>query len=150
MTKKTNSLLFRLGINSLWTIKMSNFTNIFNTLRLSQMLRSELIKFTWDILSIKWNKLEVNIQVFECFLFSKKTKQKIFRYFKSIKKIKNLSEKFSINSTFINLFLKKIKILEYSLNFIPFLINNNFSILFCNYKQLHNFSMLLTRLNYFN
>ena len=91
MTKKTNSLLFRLGINSFWTLKTSNFGNIFNTLRLEQGLRNELIKHKWDILSIKWNILEVNIQVYNSFAFSKKTKQKIFRYFQKVKSIKKLS-----------------------------------------------------------
>jgi hypothetical protein len=45
MTKKVNSLLFRLGINSLWAVKTSNITNIFNTLRLEQALCGELIKY---------------------------------------------------------------------------------------------------------
>lgn len=129
---------------------MSNLNTIFNTLRLGQTLRTELIKFAWNILSIKWYDLKVNIQVFESFLFSKKTKQKIFRYFKSIKKIKNLSEKFSVNSSFTYLFFKKIRIFE-ELNFIPFLVKNKqVFLLFHNIKRLRLFLIHLSQLNCFN
>jgi len=151
MTKKINSLLFRLGINSLWSIKMSNFTNIFNTLRLEQAIQSELIKYKWNILSIKWNKLEANVQIYNSFTFSKKRKQKIFWYFKKMKNVKKLSEKFNVNSNFVNNFLKKIKILGTKQKTVNFLINNNnFLNLFYKFRQLQTKLKYLTYLNSFN
>jgi hypothetical protein len=45
MTKKTNALLFRLGINSLWKSKMSNFMKNFDMFRLENTLRNELVKY---------------------------------------------------------------------------------------------------------
>lgn len=151
MTKKTNSLLFRLGINSFWTLKTSNFSNIFNTLRLEHSLRSELIKHKWDILCIKWNILEVNIQVYNSFTFSKKTKQKIFRYFKKVKNIKKLSEKFNINSNFLTHFFKKIRVLKC----MPILNTSKLSfdtffILFDKYQKLKKVSKYVTHLKLFN
>jgi hypothetical protein len=148
MTKKTNSLLFRLGINSFWTLKTSNFSNIFNTLRLERGLRNELIKHKWDILCIKWNILEVNIQVYNSFTFSKKTKQKIFRYFKKVKNIRKLSEKFDINSNFLTHFFKKIRVLKFvptsELNFEIFFT------LFDKYQKLKKISKYISHLNLFN
>lgn len=130
---------------------MSNFTNIFNNLRFENSLRSELIKYKWDILSIKWQKLEVNIQVYNSFAFSKKRKHFFFCYFKKVKNVKKLSEKFSINSSFINTLFKKIKILEVKWNTINLLVNNtNFFNLFRKFKQLRRTLKYLIYLNSFN
>lgn len=151
MTKKTNSLLFRLGINSFWTLKNSNFSNIFSTLRLEQGLRNELIKHKWDILSIKWNILEVNIQVYNSFAFSKKTKQKIFRYFQKVKNIKKLSEKFALNSSFLNNFFKKIRVLKLNSYAQNSEVNfDNFFTLFDKYQKLKKVAKDITYLKSFN
>jgi hypothetical protein len=84
-------------------------------------------------------------------VFSKKTKQKIFRYFKKVKSVKKLSEKFSINLVFINTFLKKIKILETKPKYINYILNDTkiFN-LFCKFKQLEKALKFTTILNSFN
>jgi len=148
MTKKINSLLFRLGTNSMWNVKVSNFSNIFNTLRLNQALHSELIKYKWNILRIKWNNLEASIQVYDSFAFSKKTKQKIFRYFKAIKNVKKLSEKFSISVIFLSTIFKKIKFLETKLNYINLKLSS-INLLY-KLKQLQRILKFLISLNSFN
>ena len=148
MTKKINSLLFRLGTNYMWVVKVSNFTNIFNTLRLDQALRSELTKYKWNTLKIKWNELEANIQVYDSFAFSKKTKQKIFRYFKLVKNVEKLSEKFSISLNLISTIFKKIKILETKSNDISQQVSS--LNLFYKFKQLQKVLKYLVHLNSFN
>lgn len=151
MTKKTNSLLFRLGVNSLWTLKTSNFTKIFDTLRMEQSLRSELLKHKWDILSIKWHQLEANVQVYDSFAFSKKTKQKIFRYFVNVKSVKKVSEKFSINYVFLKNFFREVRLFKIKLSSISCVIKTNdiFS-LFFELKKLQRISKYLRYLNSFN
>ena len=67
MTKKTNSLLFRLGVNSLWRFKLSNMIQIFKFIRIETMLYSELIKHSWNILSVKWNGIIILVQVYNTF-----------------------------------------------------------------------------------
>jgi hypothetical protein len=65
--------------------------------------------------------------------------------------VKKLSEKFSINSTFINFFLKKVRILstEKKSNFF-LLRNNNILNLLCKFKILKNLKTSFTFLNFFN
>lgn len=150
MTKKTNSLLFRLGINSLWSSKLSNLHKIFNSFRLEQALCSELVKRKWNILSIKWYSTEIIIQIYSNFSLSKNFKRNLFNYFKKLKSIKKFSEKFSINSVFIINMLKKIHV-----NKIKFKTNlliqktNVFSLLFKNWK-LKVITKILFHSNYFN
>ena len=84
-------------------------------------------------------------------MFSKKTKQNIFRYFKKVKSVKKLAEKFSINLIFINTFLKKIKILDIKPKYINCTLNNTkiFN-LFCKFKQLEKTLKFTNILNSFN
>jgi hypothetical protein len=52
MTKKTNSILFRLGITSLWENKTPDFFLFINDTRLEKILHKELQKRKFDILDI--------------------------------------------------------------------------------------------------
>lgn len=109
MTKKTNSLLFRLGINSLWQSKTSNFLKSLDVFILEKTLKNLLIKFNWNIIYFKWFSKKVIIQVFNRLDLSKFLKQNIFKYYKKFKNIKELSEKFNLNYIYIKCILKKIK-----------------------------------------
>jgi len=109
MTKKTNSLLFRLGISTLWQNKASNYLKSFNFFRLEKVLKIELIKHKWNILAIHWQEKNCYIQVYNSLKVTKSIKKHIFRYYKKTKNIKKLSEKFSLNSYFVVSIMKKIK-----------------------------------------
>jgi hypothetical protein len=150
MTKKTNSLLFRLGINSLWQSKMSNFIKNFDTFRLEKTLKGELVKFNWNILSIKWYKFKIFIQIYNKFCLSKFIKQNVFKYYKKYKNIKKIYKKFNLNLIFLKLILKKIKKLsKINKNNLKFL---QISLLFLFFKKLKLNMMckLIVRLKYFN
>jgi hypothetical protein len=68
-----------------------------------------------------------------------------------MKNVKKLSEKFNVNSNFVNNFLKKIKILGTKQKTVNFLINNNnFLNLFYKFRQLQTKLKYLTYLNSFN
>ena len=110
MTKKTNSVLFRLGVNSLWQFKLSNMLQIFKFIRIETVLYFELIKHSWNILSVKWNGIIILLQVYNTFTLSKIFKRDIFKYYKFVKNIKLLSEKFSLNNIYIQNILKIMKV----------------------------------------
>ena len=132
MTKKTNSLLFRLGVNCLWRLKIANFTKIFNTLNLEKFLSSQLNKFNWQVLSTKWKFNNVSIQVYSNFNISKNLKYNIFKYLKKVKRVKKISKKFSINSYFISNILKKMNFvaIHFKLNYYKILKQNIFLLCF--------------------
>nr|QFP99035.1 ribosomal protein S3 [Rhizaria sp.] len=149
MTRKTNSLLFRLGVTSLWETKLSNFRKIFATFRLEKILHTELIKYKWNILSIKWNNNNAVIQVYSSFNLSRKLKQSLFKYYKKVKNIKKLSEKFSINNSFITSILKNIRII-YLGNKSFKLLKLNFFILFFKKWELYIITHILFLFNKFS
>jgi len=126
MTKKTNALLFRVGINSLWNYKKANFKNAFNEHRLEKILFNELINHNWNILSIKKNEDKIIIQVYATFEFYKNFKRKIFIYYKKFKSINKISEKFSLNNQFLTEFMLKTKWLYRQLNTYSFKISSFF------------------------
>lgn len=150
MTKKTNSLLFRLGINSFWYSKISNFTKIFNIFRLEKILKNELIKRKWNILSIQLNNCTVTIQLYDSFSLSKVLKQSIFRYYKKTKNIKKLSEKFSLNKFFVKIILKKIKNISIKYNNYILLSKVLFFILFWKKQKINILMKIIFQLKTFN
>jgi len=85
-------------------------TQIFKLLRIETMLYSELIKRGWNILSIKWSGFNILLQVYNTFSLSKIFKHNIFKYYRLVKNIKLLSEKFSLNYNYIRSILKIMKI----------------------------------------
>ena len=152
MTKKTNSLLFRLGINSLWHTKSINFNKIFNDLRLEKTLHNELIKRQWNILSVKWGRFSTNIWVYNSFVVSKMFKQNIFRYYKATQNIIKVAEKFSLNSNYLVSILKKIRISKKNSNKSICCVKLRTNIIIFLYKiwKIGFFLKILSETNFFN
>ena len=97
MTKKTNSLLFRLSISSFWKNKSPNFHKFINVVRLEKILYFELKKRKLDILYIKWtNDNAANIWVYDALELSNIFKQEVFQFLKKTRNSKRLLEIYSI------------------------------------------------------
>jgi len=150
MSKKTNSLLFRIGITSLWRNKFSNHNQVFNNLRFEKIIFNELIKKKWNILSIKWNVYNINIQLYTNFIVTNFLKKKIFKYFKNYKNIKKLSEKFSLNFIKLNLILLKIKQFYFKLKKKKLIKNLILIVVFFKKFKLNLIISCILFVNFFN
>jgi len=96
MTKKTNSLLFRLSISSLWKNKSPNFYKFINVLRLENILYLELQKRKLSILDIKWTRSRTHIWVYDSLDVSIIFKQEVFQFYKKTKNAIKLMETYSL------------------------------------------------------
>jgi len=101
MTKKTNSLLFRLGINSLWRKKISSSSKVFNINRIEKFIYNELQKYKLISLSLKWKKETIYIQTLSGWDISKYLKKKILLHYKKTRNIKNLAQQYNLNHYYL-------------------------------------------------
>lgn len=89
--------------------------------------------------------------MYDSFAFSKKTKKTFLRYFRKVKNVKDMSEKFSINSIFINTFFMKIKNFRIELKSKSFVVkNNDIFYLFFGIQKVKKIAKHLEYLNFFS
>jgi hypothetical protein len=101
MTKKTNSLLFRFGISTLWKNKTEGIKNIINITQLESIIYKELKKKNFILLHVIYKMYLVNIFLYNCYKFDNKYKNQIIYYYKKTLSLKKTIEKFGLNEKII-------------------------------------------------
>ena len=110
MTKKTNSLLLRLGSNILWKNKSVNIKIFQNILQLEYILYKELKKKNLKILFIKYKNKLILIFAYNFLNENINLKFKIVKYFSKNLNFRKTIQHFNISKNYIKWFLKNVKI----------------------------------------
>lgn len=110
MTKKTNSLIFRFGLNLLWKNKSIKNKYIFKAIQIENILYKELKTKNLKVLFIYYKQKSINIFVYNFINKIKTLKSEIIKYYKLIPNFKNIVEKFGLSRLYIKWFFKGIKL----------------------------------------
>ena len=109
MTKTTNSLLFRFGINTLWKNKSLKNQTIINIIQLENIVYKELKKKNLKVLFMQYKHNIINIFVYNYLNKNKSLKYQILTYFNLVWNLQKVIEKFGISKNIVVWFLKSKK-----------------------------------------
>lgn len=140
MTKKTNSLIFRFGVNILWKNKSVNNKIFSNIIRLENLLQKELKKKNLKVLLINYQNYSVNVYVYNFVYGFNVLKFKIIKHFSKNISLQKVVDIWGISIFYVKWILKDIKLFKtQKFNDIKIKNNKNFSILllFFNKYVLH-------------
>lgn len=132
MSKKTNSLLYRFGISTLWKNKSVNKKSISNIVKLESVVFKELKKNRLKVSLIKYEENVINISVYNSVNRTKNLKYLIKKYFSKVLCFQKVMEKFGLNFQFICQFLVGTKIRRIKSKYFSFSFNF-FWLFFCKY-----------------
>ena len=150
MTKKTNSLIFRFGVNILWKNKSVNNKIFSNIIRLENLLQKELKKKNLKVLLINYQNYSVNIYVYNFVYGFNVLKFKIIKHFSKNISLQKVVDIWGISIFYVKWILKDVKLSKtQKSNHIKIKNNKNFSILllFFNKYVLH---FVIKRLKSYN
>ena len=105
MTRKTNVLITRYGVSSLWKNKSQYFTNI---LQINSLLRIGLKFKNFNILNIKYTKFSVNIVVYSQQYSGLRFKNLIYKYFKVGLSLEDTLQQFGIGTSCLSYIFRSI------------------------------------------
>jgi len=97
MTKKTNSLLFRFGLSTLWKNKCIGNKSIRNILQLENIIYIELKKKQLKVLKAIYKPHWISIFVYNDYKLDEKLKNQVLLYYKKVSNLQNVVEKFALN-----------------------------------------------------
>lgn len=112
MTKKTNSLLFRLGISTIWKNKSVKYQSITNRIQIENIILQEFKKRKLKVLYMNYLKKKISIYFYNGVYTDTTFKKKIIKYHKKKLDLQNTSENFGIKLKKLRAILtfsKKIK-----------------------------------------
>lgn len=151
MTKKTNSLIFRFGVNILWKNKSVNNKIFSNILQFENILYKELKKKNLKVLLINYKNYSFNIFVYNFVYKINILKFKILKFFLKNIAIEKIIEIWGISLFYIKWILKDVKIYKTKKS-ISTKNNKNVSIiwlffnkyiLYMTIKKLRNYNFLI-------
>lgn len=109
MTKKTNSLVFRYGLNIFWRNKSAQFKSISNILQLENILIKELQTQNLKIVFIYYKHKWVSISVYSHQTNNQSLKYNIVKYFNTVLNWNQVSIQFNISKTCLQFFFNIIQ-----------------------------------------
>lgn len=96
MTKKTNSLILRYGINMLWKNKTSPVETLTNIIQLNKLIFIWLQKKKLNVLDIDYKLKQIHIFVYSQFFISRRIKFQILKLYKKKLKLNLVMQKFGM------------------------------------------------------
>jgi hypothetical protein len=110
MTKKTNSLIFRFGLNILWKNKSTKNKFVSKVIQLESILYKELKTKNLKVLFIYYKQKNINIFVYNFINKVKTLKSELVKYYKNSLSFKKVIEKFGLSRLYIKWFFQGIKL----------------------------------------
>lgn len=101
MTKKTNSLVIRYGINTLWKNKNTLVETLANILQLNKLIYIWLKKKNLNVLDIHYKSKNLRIFVYNQPFIGDKIKSQIIKYYKKNLNLNLVIQKFGIERQFL-------------------------------------------------
>lgn len=145
MTKKTNSLILRYGISTLWKKKTSSVSVLSNMLQLGDLINVWLKKKNLNLVFTKYGAGFIFVFVYKFFFLDEKFKNNIVKCYKKTLDEKNIIQKFGIKKNQLRYILSSSNQIKKNSNFNNISKNNLFYFLWVlQYKRYLSFLLWMT------
>jgi predicted DNA-binding protein YlxM (UPF0122 family) len=110
MTKKTNSLLFRFGVSTLWKNKCVSGINLATKLRIENIITKELFKNKLEVVTIFYRFKAIIVFIFYQYESSDKFKRVVLNYYNKTLSVFKTIEKFGLSYIAVLQVIKKHRV----------------------------------------